>query len=56
MINGIIDPAAELLMREFQRDRLYGSIEIKYEAGKVVLIRKSESIKPSSDRDNRDEE
>lgn len=53
-MNGILDPSVELIMREFQRERLYGTIEVKYEAGRVVLIRKSESIKPAG-RDNREE-
>jgi hypothetical protein len=49
-----IDPSVEFYLREFQREKLYGTIEIKYESGRVVLIRKTESIKPAG-RDNRDE-
>ena len=54
-MSAIIDPSVELLLREYQRERLYGTIEIKFEAGHVVLIRRVESIKPASSRDNRDE-
>lgn len=50
-----IDPAVEMLHREYQRDKLYGTIETKYEAGRVVLIRKTESIKPVDYRNSRDE-
>jgi hypothetical protein len=35
------------LFRQFEQDRFYGSVELKYEAGRVVLIRKSETFKPT---------
>ena len=38
----------EQLLNELGRNRFYGSLEIKYEAGNIVLIRKTESIKPSN--------
>lgn len=47
-----MDSSVELLLREYERDRLYGSVEIKFEAGKVVLMKRSETIKPAL-RDNR---
>jgi hypothetical protein len=50
-----IDPSVEMVLKEYQRERLYGTIEVKYESGRVVLIRRIESIKPASLRDNRDE-
>lgn len=50
-----VDPAVEMLLREFQREHLYGTLEVKYEAGRVVLIRKTESIKPAEYRINRGE-
>jgi hypothetical protein len=34
------------LLRNFEKSRFYGSVELKYEAGRVVLIRKSETFKP----------
>jgi hypothetical protein len=44
----------ECLLTDLQRQRFFGSIELKLEAGHVVLIRKTETIKPSDDhRDNR---
>ena len=49
-----MDSAVELLLREYERDKLFGSVEIKYESGRVVLIKKSETIKPAC-RDNRGE-
>jgi len=42
------------LLADLQRQRFFGSIELKLEAGHVVLIRKTETIKPAHDhRDNR---
>jgi hypothetical protein len=43
------------LLRQLGESRFYGSVELKYEAGRVTLIRKSETLKPSeqSCRDNR---
>jgi hypothetical protein len=47
------DPVGSLLAA-LQVQRFYGSLELKLEAGRVVLIRKTETIKPTSDyRDNR---
>ncbi len=34
------------LLAELTRQRFYGSLEVKFEAGKVVLLRKTETIKP----------
>jgi hypothetical protein len=36
------------LLAELACQRFYGSLEIKFEAGKVVLLRKTETIKPIS--------
>jgi hypothetical protein len=33
------------LLRELERNRFYGSLEVKFEAGQVVLLRKTETIK-----------
>lgn len=43
------------LLAELERQRFYGSLEVKLEAGKVVLLRKTETIKPAPEsyRDNR---
>jgi hypothetical protein len=43
------------VLGELERNRFYGSLELKLEAGKVVLLRKTETIKPAADtyRDNR---
>ncbi len=42
------------LLRELEAARFYGAVEIKFEAGCVVLIRKSETIKTTNDcRDSR---
>ncbi len=42
------------LLADLERQRFYGSLEVKLEAGKVVLLRKSETIKPAPEsyRDN----
>jgi hypothetical protein len=45
----------QALLQEMARRRFYGSLEIKLEAGKVVLLRKTETVKLVADdcRDNR---
>jgi len=35
------------LLRELEESRFYGSLEIKVEAGVIVLYRKTESFKPT---------
>ena len=35
------------LVDELERDRFFGSLELKFEAGQVVLLRKTETIKPA---------
>ena len=35
------------LLADLEKQRFYGSLEIKFEAGKVVLLRKTETIKPT---------
>ena len=35
------------LLEEVVKDRAYGELVIKYEAGKIVIIKKTESIKIS---------
>lgn len=40
------------VLRELEKGRFYGSLEMKFEAGRVVLLRKTETIKPDY-RDNR---
>lgn len=37
------------LLRNLERQRYYGSLEIKFEGGKVVLLRKTETIKLAGD-------
>jgi len=34
------------LLRHFEENKLYGEVLVKMEAGKVVIIKKTESIKP----------
>lgn len=53
---GRIDPDAAQLLLEFQDGRLYGEVVVKYESGRVVLLKRNETIKPSSDRNNRGSE
>ncbi len=45
----------QALLQEMARRRFYGSLEIKLEAGNVVLLRKTETVKLVADdcRDNR---
>lgn len=41
------------LLSELEKAKFYGSLELKFESGEVVLIRKSESIKPFTHRSTR---
>ena len=34
------------MLRQLEAGRFYGSIEVKFEAGKVTLIRRTETINP----------
>ena len=36
----------EKLLKELENQRFYGAVEIKFESGRLVLIRKTETIKP----------
>ncbi len=33
-------------LRELETSRFYGSVELKFEAGHVVLLKKTETLKP----------
>jgi len=35
------------LLRQLEAARFYGSVEVKFEAGQVTVIKKTESIKPA---------
>jgi hypothetical protein len=50
-----IDPSAEQLLLQMQCDKLYGEVVVKFESGRVVLLKKTETIKPVDDRNNRSE-
>jgi hypothetical protein len=41
------------LIRELEHARFYGSLELKFEAGRVVVVKKTETIKPT-ERNYRD--
>lgn len=41
------------ILHELEQTRFYGSLEIKFEAGHVVLLRKTETIKPNDYRNHR---
>src|SRR5665811_2020449 len=38
------------IVRELESIRFYGSLEIKFEDGRVVLLKKTETIKPDDER------
>jgi hypothetical protein len=44
-----------LLLRTLADSKFFGALVIKFEAGKVVLLRKEETIKPIHYGDNRRE-
>lgn len=43
------------LLRRMEASHFYGSVEVKFEAGQVTVIKKTESIKPAmgGQRNNR---
>jgi len=44
------------LLKDLEQRRFYGGLEIKFEAGRVVVMRKSETIKLQDHRNNRGEQ
>ena len=44
-----------LLLRNLADSKFFGALVIKFEAGKVVLLRKEETIKPTHYGENRRE-
>jgi hypothetical protein len=40
-------PDIPQLTNELERSRFYGSLELKYEDGRLVLIRKTETYRPT---------
>lgn len=49
-----MNSSLELFLNHLAADHFYGTIEIKYESGKPVLLRKTETIKPATAEDRRD--
>jgi len=52
------DPQAmssvERILRGLGEQGFFGTLEVKFEAGRIVLLRKTETLRPESDRrDNR---
>lgn len=45
-------PTVSDIVADLQRQRFYGSLEIVFQAGQVVLFKKVETIKPN-ERNNR---
>jgi hypothetical protein len=50
-----MSPIIEKVVTELETRRFFGTVEIKFEAGRVVLIRKSETLKPNDYRSTRGE-
>lgn len=44
-------------LRKLEHSRFFGSVELKFESGRIVLVRKTETLKPTTSnyRDNRGE-
>ena len=40
------------LLRDLEQRRFYGGLEIKFESGRVIYIRRIETLKPDNLRDN----
>ena len=47
-----MSPIIEKVIKEIETRRFFSTLVIKFEAGRVVLIRKSETLKPNDCRDN----
>ena len=45
------------ILRDLERSRFFGTLELKFESGRVVLVRKTETLKPATSnyRNNRGE-
>ena len=41
--------AVAQILRELEATSFYGTLEFRFEAGRVVLLRKTETIKPGPD-------
>lgn len=41
------------LIAALQRQEFFGTVELKFEAGQIVLLRKTETMKPEDYRENR---
>ena len=46
-------PQIDQMLRDLQGSRFYGSLEFKLEAGRIVLLKKTETIKPTDYRISR---
>ena len=48
-------PAISKMLGDLERNRFFGSLELKFESGRIVLVKKTETLKPSDEdrRDNR---
>jgi hypothetical protein len=44
---------AVALIRQLSRERFFGALTIKFESGKIVVLKKEETIKPQPSRDTR---
>jgi len=53
MVNNTLSEFVKNLFEQLERQEFYGSVELKFEAGRIVLIRKTETIKPNDHRNNR---
>jgi hypothetical protein len=45
--------SVERILRGLGERQFFGTLELKFEAGHVVLLRKTETLKPEDCRDNR---
>jgi hypothetical protein len=43
------------LLRQLSKERFFGALTIKFESGKIVILKKEETIKPQPCRDHRGE-
>jgi hypothetical protein len=49
----MINPDVYKVHEKAESDKFFGSVEVSYQNGKAVIIRRTETIKPASCRDTR---
>ena len=49
----LVGDAVDSILADLREQEFFGTVELKFEAGRVVLLRKTETIRPKHYRNNR---